>query len=132
MCSYVVPQEVDALARRTRNNNESTCNDGHFPVAVESNKQVGCAVCMLEYRWKKQELKMGGGGGVVCDSRTLGDASSVGLRPTRWLANTNENKAGKSTTGLSFRTRRASKSYTHQQEKRFLWRQTRGLGTHTR
>ena len=63
MCSYVVPQEVDALARRTRNNNESTCNDGHFPVAVESNKQVGCAVCMLEYRWKKQELKMGGGGG---------------------------------------------------------------------
>ena len=60
MCSYVAPQEVDALARRTRNNNESTCNDGHYPVAVESNKQVGCAVCMLEYRWKKQELKMGG------------------------------------------------------------------------
>ena len=61
MCEFVAPMEVDALGRRvSTNTGRRVCENGHFPVPVDSNKQIGCAVCLLEYRWRKDKLKMTG------------------------------------------------------------------------
>ena len=61
MCSYRTPQEVDPLARRTTNTERpAPCAHDHYPVAIEDKKQVACAVCLLEYRWKKDTMKMAG------------------------------------------------------------------------
>ena len=60
MCSYVHTEEVDALARRITAARERTCEDGHYPIPLEGNRRVACAVCLLEYRWKRKELGMKG------------------------------------------------------------------------
>ena len=61
MCEFVAPVEVDALGRRiTANDGRRVCEEGHFPVSVDPKKQVACAVCLLEYRWRKDKFKMAG------------------------------------------------------------------------
>ena len=60
MCSYEDTEEVDALARRTQQPSQPSCEDGHFPIPLEGNKRLACAVCLLEHRWKKKTLGMKG------------------------------------------------------------------------
>ena len=60
MCSYVHADEVDALARRTGVQRNTACEDGHYPVPIDTSKRMGCAVCLLEHRWKRKEIGMKG------------------------------------------------------------------------
>ena len=98
ICSYRTPQEVDPLARRTTNTKRpAPCARDHYPVAIEDKKQVACAVCLLEYRWKKILRKWLG------STKMSKDAPSVGFVHTLLVVRVEPLKGGRSILYLNSR-----------------------------
>ena len=39
---------------------QQTCEDGHYPIPLQGTIWVGCAVCLLEYRWRHEDIGIKG------------------------------------------------------------------------